>query len=197
MSSGPNPAFSAAVLAGGRSTRMGVDKAFLRVGGELLLDRQLRIAREAGAAELLISGRREVDYSGFNAGVIHDRQPDAGPLAGIASILEVASHPIVLVLAVDMPEMTASILRNLIANCHENSGCVPFDQDGFQPLAAVYPHTALLLALQELRAGNLSMQAFVQKAIDKNMVRPLKITPSEQIHFVNWNQPEDWANRSV
>src|SRR5271170_4362015 len=90
--------FSAAVFAGGASTRMGTDKAFLRLGRELLIERQLRCLRESGAAEVLISGRMGVDYSRFGLTVVHDERPDSGPIAGLAAILKAATFERILVL---------------------------------------------------------------------------------------------------
>jgi len=179
-------------LAGGKSTRMGTDKSFLRVGDALLIERQLRCLRAARAAEVLISGRCGVDYSGLGHAVIHDEQPDSGPLAGVAAALRASSCSIVLVLAVDMPAMNPAMLNKILLRCADNLGCVPVDHDGFQPLAAAYPKTALSLAEKCLRDGELSMQGFVKQAMEQDFVRPLRIEPSEQICFSNWNQPSDW-----
>src|SRR5271170_7131553 len=184
--------FSAVVLAGGRSTRMGTDKSFLRVGQELLLERQLRCLRGTGAAELLISGRRDVDYSSLGAAVIYDQHPGCGPLAGVAAALKSSSCSIVFVLAVDMPAMIPAMLNKILFRCTDNLGCVPLDHDGFQPLAAAYPETALPLAEQCLKDGELSMQRFVKRAMEQGLVQPLKIEPPEQVYFANWNQPSDW-----
>jgi molybdopterin-guanine dinucleotide biosynthesis protein A len=189
--------FSAAVLAGGRSTRMGTDKAFLHVGCELLLERQLRILRESGAKELLISGRSGVDYSTFGVRVVYDEYIDAGPLAGLAAILKAAVHRFVPVLAVDLPEMTTPMLQKIIAHCTEGSGCVPLDGSGYQPLAATYPKAALRLAQRELQAGRHSMQAFVKQAITDGLVQPLELSASEQLLFTNWNRPSDWIEPST
>jgi molybdenum cofactor guanylyltransferase len=183
-----------AVFAGGRSTRMGTDKAFLEIGGEPLLARQLRCLREAGSAELLISGRPCVDYSSFGANVIYDRESDAGPLAGLAVILEAAHHSLVLSLAVDMPAMTSAMLRKIIASTRETLGCVPVDEDGLQPLAAAYPKAVLPLVRRQLREGKLSMQAFAQEALEQCLVRLLHLSPSEQSCFVNWNRLSDWPS---
>src|ERR1041385_2459244 len=97
--------FSAVILAGGRSQRMGRDKARLIVQGKPLLLRQVELARELGAAEVLISGRAGGDYTGFNCPVLMDRFEDAGPLAGIESALTAMSTEMLLVLAVDMANM--------------------------------------------------------------------------------------------
>src|SRR6516164_8647370 len=68
--------FSAVILAGGKSSRMGRDKAFLETGGKTLLARQIEIARFAGATEVFISGHADMDYSAFAGQVITDRFPN-------------------------------------------------------------------------------------------------------------------------
>jgi molybdopterin-guanine dinucleotide biosynthesis protein A len=183
--------FSAAVLAGGRSSRMGADKAFLRIGDELLIERQLRCLADSGAEELLISGRVDVDYSPFPGNVICDEHSEAGPLAGIAAVLKAASCPLVLVLAVDMPAMIPEMLRKIVLRCTGNSGCVPADQERFQPLAAAYPTALEAMAERRLREGRRSMQQFVTEAMTKGFVQPLLIEPHEQGYFLNWNEPSD------
>jgi molybdopterin-guanine dinucleotide biosynthesis protein A len=190
--------FSGVVLAGGRSTRMGVDKALLRVGEESLLERQLGCLRAAGAGEVLISGRRDTDYSGLGARVVYDAQPDSGPLAGVAAALAASSCPVVLVLAIDMPAMVPAMLRKIVSRCTEGLGCVPkYDQapgrPRFEPLAAVYPRAASLLAEHQLAEARWSMHAFVQAAIGEGLVRALPLEEMEFGYFANWNEPSDWT----
>ena len=187
-----NEKFSGAVLAGGRSTRMGTDKALLRIGEELLIERQLRCLRETGAAELLISGRFDVDYSRFPAKVIYDEQADAGPLGGLASLLKAAANPFTLVLAIDMPAMTVATLAKILSTCTSNSGGVPVDGDRLQPLAAAYPKRSLALAKSRLAEGDFSMHGFVNRAITEKFMQPLPIEAQDLSCFVNWNEPSDW-----
>ena len=83
--------FSAVILAGGKSLRMGRDKAWLEIEGQTLLARQIALARETGAAEIFISGRADADYSAFGCPVLQDGFPDAVPLAGIERALDASS----------------------------------------------------------------------------------------------------------
>lgn len=96
------------VLAGGRSLRMGADKARLQWGGQLLIDRAVAMLRTAGCTRVLVSG----DYPGY----VHvaDRYPERGPLGGLASVAEVARESRWLVLAVDQPLVDAALLRPLL-----------------------------------------------------------------------------------
>src|ERR1041384_571654 len=91
--------FSAVILAGGASRRMGRDKAWVEVAGESLLSRAVATVRRAGASEVLISGRPGVNYSTLEARVLFDGKPGQGPLGGIEQALAVANFPLVLVLA--------------------------------------------------------------------------------------------------
>jgi molybdopterin-guanine dinucleotide biosynthesis protein A len=185
--------FSAAVFAGGASTRMGTDKAFLRIGDELLIERQLRCLREAGAAQMLISGRVGVDYSRFGLTVVHDERPDCGPLAGLAAILKSTRFQKTLVLAVDMPAMTPAMLKKIVTLCGDDPGCVPLDDRGFEPLAAAYSKQLLPLTEELLATGRYSMQEFVMEAVERGLVRALRLEPEEQLRFINCNRPSEWA----
>ncbi len=186
--------FSAAVFAGGASTRMETDKAFLRLGDASLIERQVRCLGETGAAEVLISGRVGVDYSRFGLTVVHDELLDTGPLAGLAAVLKAATFEKILVLAVDMPAMTSAMLMKIVSMCEDEMGCVPIDDRGFEPLAAAYSKQLLPLAEEMLAAGRYSMREFVKEAIDRGRMRTLQLEPAEQIHFINCNRPSEWAD---
>ena len=190
---GSESRFSATVLAGGRSSRMGTDKAFLRIGDHLLVEHQLHRLRESGAAELLISGRPEVDYSRFAVRVVHDDYLHVGPLAGVAAALKASSCKLVLVLAVDMPRMIPEMIGKIISRCSKDIGCLPFDCHGLQPLGAAYPISLLPHAEHLLRIGRYSMREFASKAITEGLIQPLELEPAEQIYFTNMNLPQEWA----
>src|SRR5206468_12665848 len=75
--------FSAVILAGGKSVRMGCDKSFVELAGQTLLARQVQLVRAAGAIEVFISGRTGADYSTYVCRVLVDKFQGAGPLAGL------------------------------------------------------------------------------------------------------------------
>ena len=75
--------FSAVILAGGQSRRMGRDKAWLPLDGQPLLARQIELVRELAPEELFISGRSDTDYTRLGCPVLTDEFTDAGPLAGL------------------------------------------------------------------------------------------------------------------
>ena len=198
--------FSAVILAGGKSSRMGRDKAWLEVGGQSLLARQIQLVREVGACEVFVSGRAGVDYSEFGCRVLQDRFVDVGPLAGIKSALSETTDSLLLVLAVDMPRMNADFLRQSLLNCEEDFGVVPRVDGRIEPLAAFYPKISLSLISErisgskiegetdgslQIRRKSMSPSGFAEECVARNFAKFVDVTESEADFFSNWNSPQD------
>ena len=186
--------FSAVILAGGRSQRMGRDKASLLVQGRSLLVRQVELARELGAAEVFISGRAGADYEALGCAICTDRFEDAGPLAGIESALAAISTELLLVLAVDMPNLGAGPLQAVIAQCAENRGGIPRVDNRIEPLAAVYPRSALKLVRELLEGGRKAATHFAERCVDLKLATFIEFPRAEAGHFANWNTPADLSD---
>ena len=143
---------SAFVLAGGQSSRMGADKAFVEFHGESLLARALALARSV-TPEVLIVGER-ARFAAF-APVIEDVYPGHGPLGGIHAALAASASELNLVLAVDTPLLTPPLLRFLVEQARASTAVVtvPRVAGGFQPLCAVYRRQFRETAEAALRQG--------------------------------------------
>ena len=183
--------FSGAILAGGRSSRMERDKAFLPIAGQPLIARQAALLRSLGTDDLIISGRPDTDYAIPHARLVHDPIPDAGPLAGLVAVLSAAHHPWVLVLAVDLPHLTPAFLRSLLHSGAGRTGIVPRTAYGWEPLAALSPRTLLPAAEAALRSGRYSLQPFIDQAEHSGTIRRLLVPSENHALFTNWNSPED------
>src|SRR5688572_5658480 len=135
----PQP-FSAVLLAGGQSSRMGRDKAEILVEGKPLWRRQFWKLMEIGAKEVLISGRADGPYRNSGGRIVPDRSLGIGPLAGIDAALQAISTDWLVVLAVDLVNIRSDFLRRLVGEATAAGvGLVPTSADWFQPLAAIYP----------------------------------------------------------
>ena len=190
-------AFSAVLLAGGASRRMGVDKALLKLkapGGHspsrLLWQRQLDTLQALGPAEILVSGPRR---PGFPASVrcITDRVPSCGPLGGIATCLAQVTTPRLLVLAIDLPLMETDFLTRVLQACVPGKGAVPRGPAHYEPLAAVYPRAAAEIANAALDAGRFRLQGFVDELIRAALVEPYPLSAGDLRLFHNWNTIQD------
>lgn len=147
--------FAAAMLAGGRSRRMGRDKALIEWQGLPLWQFQLNKLRALNPERLLISCREEQGLHGDAEFVFDPPGSDDGPLGGITRCLERVKMPL-LVLAVDMPWMTTAFLRDEVL-------CGGFfcGEHGFEGLAAVYEPQMLPAMQDALRAGRLGLQRVI------------------------------------
>jgi molybdopterin-guanine dinucleotide biosynthesis protein A len=145
---------SAFVLAGGKSTRMGRDKATLPFSGQTLLESALALARSVTEdVFVFILGSPEL-YGAYGQ-VIADIFPGCGPLGGIHAALTHAKTDLNLVLAVDTPFLSTRLPAYLVERARESPAMVIAPEiDSYpQPLCAVYRRDFLPIAEQALRAG--------------------------------------------
>ena len=195
-------AATVAVLAGGRSRRMGGgEKALIRLGGATLLERVLTAARPLGLPVRVVAGPapspqlRAAAEAGSDLGIAGDRYPGQGPLGGILTAFEVDSPERVLALACDLPFLTPPLLEFLLEQSEQDcDAAVPEDRTGLQPLCAVYRETSRPLLHQSLAGGKLGVGAFARS------LRLRLLGPGEYAHldpcgvaFANVNTPEDLA----
>ncbi|MFI5357417.1 MAG: molybdenum cofactor guanylyltransferase [Opitutales bacterium] len=190
------PLFSAVVLAAGRSARMGREKALLETGGGPLWQRQRDLLAQLGAAEIFLSVRPEQAWArsapGFTAR-LHDVLPDCGPIGGLTAALERAAHPHVVVLAVDLPRMTAAWLETLLAGRTEDCGAVGRRDGFFEPLAALYPKALMPLAWEALARGDYALQPLLAAGVAQGFLRVQEIDAATAPQFENWNEPSAQA----
>ena len=128
---------TAAILAGGRARRFGGrDKSRLVVGGRAILARQLDVLQRVVPRVVIVANDAEA-FAGAGVPVLPDAVPGGGSLGGIYTALAGAGGP-VLVLACDMPFVTAPFLARVIDAGQEADIAIPRGRDGYQPLCANY-----------------------------------------------------------
>jgi molybdenum cofactor guanylyltransferase len=182
--------FSAVVLAGGRSTRMGTPKALVEVDGLALWRRQVELTQRLEPTDLMISTGEEWSPGEGPWSVIRDRVVGRGPLGGIDAALRAMSTGLLLVLAVDMPAMSQEYLRGLIDRSGP-FGVVP-ESDGFyEGLAAVYPRSIGGMVERLLAGEDHSIQRLVGLAAGAGLVVAAPISKSDRALFRNVNRPSD------
>ena len=113
---------SAGILAGGKSKRMGEDKARLWHGGETFLAHLLRELREFDEVLLSVEDRRA--WADARCRVVEDQLPDFGPVEGIYQLLRAARNPYVLVTAIDLQCLTALALQTLAGQIRPGVCCL-------------------------------------------------------------------------
>jgi molybdopterin-guanine dinucleotide biosynthesis protein A len=149
---------TAIVLAGGRSSRMGSDKARLELAGVPLLAALLERLRPH-FDELLISARRPDDYLDFGVPVVPDSEPDGGPLVGIVAALGAAQSDVCFICAVDNPALDVDLLGHLLRCSRRHPLVVPRVAGRPEPLFAVYRRELREVAEALLATGERSPRA--------------------------------------
>lgn len=140
---------SIAIQAGGRSSRMGEDKALRPFLGHPLIERIVARLRPA-ADELLITTNRPEDYAWLGLPLFTDLEPGRGALGGLLTALSAARQPLVGVVACDMPFASAKLIRRSAQLLQEESVDVVIagTQAGLEPLHAVYRRSTCLPAVE-------------------------------------------------
>ncbi|MFN0170558.1 MAG: molybdenum cofactor guanylyltransferase [Bryobacteraceae bacterium] len=175
------------VMCGGLSSRMGTDKALLPFHGRTLLEQVAEQVRTAVGAVTLLGPAERYAHLGFP--VIPDRQPGCGPLAGILAALESGKGDWNLIVACDMPGVSAPRLVELLraASVADCDCLLPLGPTGQpEPLCAVY-HSR---SLPHLRLMFDSGVRKVTTALDGLHVTRHKVEDS--LLFENVNTPSDW-----
>lgn len=183
---------SAFVLAGGRSSRMGADKAFLPLGGDSFLSIALCRAR-AVCPEPLIVGEA-ARYAAFGM-VVEDRFRGCGPLGGIHAALCATKTEWNLMLSVDLPLMVPDFLSWIVneAISGEQLVTVPRKNGRCEPLCAVYCPAALPVIEQALRAGDFKVDGVFAKVPTRYLSEAdIRAAGFRDEIFRNVNTPEDY-----
>jgi molybdopterin-guanine dinucleotide biosynthesis protein A len=182
---------SAILLVGGQSRRMGVDKATIVIAGKPLWERQLGVLSELRPEALWLSARIAPPWCPPEVEVLEDKLPSCGPLSGVAAGLRRLQTSHLLVLAIDLPQMTTEHLRKLWSLARPGIGIIPSHGDYFEPLCAIYPAEALAVAETALRSEDLSLQNFARNLLSKSQAQVYEITPEERPLYLNMNTPAD------
>ena len=180
---------AAFVLAGGQSTRMGADKALLPWRGRTLLESIASAAAEVASLVAVIgdSGR----YARFGYPVFPDCIPGCGPLSGLHTILQLDLAEWNLVLACDMPSLSAILLQTLICVAETAPApvhcVVPVTNQHPEPLCALYHRSCRPLVESAMSRGCFKMRDLLSHLDGVTVAQPSPVP-------ANLNTPADWAD---
>lgn len=199
------------VLAGGQSRRMGQDKALMRYQGRTLIDNASLLLQSASCDKVLISRNAP--------GFLNDKIEDAGPLSGVHAVLDALSQPDnhngnpceLLVLPVDMPQMTPELLRILVSRGREAEKACYVEKRFLPFYLPVTQDTKALLAdylveqskrrvvgfLEILNAVSLKegdLKKIARKDESDNKKRLANMSNEDGVEWLNVNTPGDWPH---
>jgi molybdopterin-guanine dinucleotide biosynthesis protein A len=188
---------TAAILAGGASSRMGRDKAFAEVGGVPLIRRQLALARRVFSC-VVICANDEARFAPLGAPVLKDEGgPGRGPLGALAAAARAAPTQHIFCCAVDMPFLSEPLIRYMASLAPGHDAVVPAgERDGaaLEPLCAIYRRSCLEPFRRRLADGELAL-AEALAGLRVRLVRPGEVAVFDpaRASFRNVNTPEELA----
>jgi molybdopterin-guanine dinucleotide biosynthesis protein A len=174
-------AAAAIVLAGGKSTRMGMDKSLLPFLGKPLIQ---HICEQITPYfdELLVAGGDERQLAFLDARMVPDEVPGQGPLRAIASALAISRNDLNFVIACDIPWVNEALLLNLLQEAHGCDCVIPITDEGhYEPLFAVYRKSALPGMRRALEDGERRVVAVFRYC----RVKTAYVPSSDAIHNIN------------
>jgi molybdopterin-guanine dinucleotide biosynthesis protein A len=190
MSSNKLKQVTAVVLAGGRGSRIGRDKAFIRLSGRPLIE---HIASKAAGVfeKVIISGPESLNKMGFAA--VPDQHAGAGPIAGILSGLTVSQTPWIMVLPCDSPFVPEKFMRGMAALINDHEVVVPRAGGHYEPLHSLYSRELIPRFKHSISRGESKIISLYEKA------RLLEVGPEiygpwdpEEMAFFNINTEDDF-----
>jgi molybdopterin-guanine dinucleotide biosynthesis protein A len=180
------------ILSGGKNTRMGQNKAFLKMGEERLIDRTVRLFHGI-FREVIIVTTRPLDYLDQDATIVTDILPEKGALGGVYTGLFYSTDEYAFIAACDMPFLNTAFIEYMVLQADKGYDIiVPAPPDGLQPLHAIYARRCLPDIRSRLDRNRLQIKGFYPGR------RILEISPEtlhtfdpEERMFLNVNTPED------
>ncbi len=180
-----------AIMAGGKSSRMGQDKAFVPFQGQPMIELVLGRVAGLGRETILITNKPE-PFRYLGLPMFADVMPDCGPLGGIYTAVHHAAHPHTLVVACDMPWLNRNLLAYLLSLRRQADIIVPRWTQFPEPLHAVYNKACLPPIKSHLEAGRFKIVRFYHQ-VQVRFVDKLEIAPfdGDGRSFANINTPQE------
>ena len=190
-------AFTVAILAGGKSSRMGRDKAFVELNGKLMIEHVIERTQSIGQAETILITNHPENYARFGLPMFTDVLPDKGSLGGIYTAIHYSTQAYTLCVACDMPFIQPDLLKHMVSLAQDWDVVVPLVDEYPEGLHALYSRKCLDAIHPRLLAGKLKVIGFYADV----RVRYLKETEytsfdPDAVSFRNINTPDDLADAS-
>jgi molybdopterin-guanine dinucleotide biosynthesis protein A len=190
--SSPQQLITGVILAGGKSSRMGQNKALMSLGGQRLVDRVVKVMRSVFADLLMITNTPDV-YADLGVPMVPDVWPEKGSLGGVYSAIYHVATPYCLVVACDMPFLRAALLRYLMTQIADYDVVVPDVLGELQTLHAIYSKACLQPIERRLEMHRLRIVGFFPDVRVRTLTASeLEPYDPELLAFQNLNTPEEF-----
>lgn len=184
--------FTLAIIAGGKSSRMGTNKAFVEIGGQTLIERIIERTKDIGQQETILITNTPDEYKHLNLPMYADVVTDSGSLGGIYTAIYHSQTSHTIVIACDMPFISADVLRFMMSKAINTDVVVPTVEGYPQGLHAIYSQKCLDPIRQKIEQKRLKVIGFYDDVrvthLDENQLAEFN---ADGLAFMNVNTPEE------
>jgi len=185
---------TAIILAGGQSSRMGTNKALLKLNGKTVIE-GIAQSLEKVADEILIVTNTPADYEFLHLPMTEDNFKGMGPLAGIEAGLSASNTEYNLITACDMPFISVDLGNYLLSCLADYQAAVPEISGRLHPLFAAYRKDVNEAVIKSLEDNQLRIRHFLHsihvKIVKNDLLESLGL-PDEEIYFFNMNDRNEY-----
>jgi len=183
---------SGIILTGGKSNRMGKDKAFIKYKNKRFIEVAIDLINPF-CSEILISGSTD-KYSDIGYKVVEDKYLDCGPVSGIYSCLTESANDYCLILPVDMPFISSELISHIIKNAHNSKiSAVILPNGHIEPLCAIYPKSIASEIKIHIENGDFKLINILKNLSFKTILINESLDFYNKMLFANINTPADKA----
>ena len=184
--------FTLAINCGGKSSRMGTNKAFATIGEQTIIERIIDSTKNIGQDETILITNTPDDYAHLNLPMYNDLVPDSGSLGGIYTAIHQSKTSHTIVIACDMPFVSADVLKFMMTHADNVDIVVPTVENYPQGLHAIYSKNCLEPIRAKIEAKRLKVIGFYEQVnvtyLDEGAIQAYN---RDSLAFMNVNTPEE------
>ena len=179
-----NESITGIILAGGKSSRMGSDKAMLTYNGKKLIEYSIGLMKLV--CNTVIISASNANYLAFNLPMVSDNYSNIGPLAGLEASLRHSETRINLIAPCDNPFLNVEFLNTILNNSENYDAVIPISNDGkTEPLTGYYSREILPVIVQQIEKGDYKVQNLLK------IIHTKYVLVTDKTLINNINTPND------
>jgi molybdopterin-guanine dinucleotide biosynthesis protein A len=185
---------AAIILAGGKSSRMGTNKALLKINEKTNIER-IQDTLKLRFDDIILVTNEPEDYEFLGIRMISDHYPGMGPLAGVHAGLLASNYDVNFIVACDMPFVSVELAKVLVNHCRDYDAVIPVINGKQQPLFSVFKKEAAPKIAQSIETGQLRMRHVLEQLNVLYITeKELQIYSSKDLDqvFFNMNHPHEY-----
>ncbi|WP_042349800.1 molybdenum cofactor guanylyltransferase [Bacillus massiliigorillae] len=184
---------TAIILAGGKSSRMGTNKALLPIFDKTTIEHIVDCCKQVADEVIVVTNNHE-QYAFLNVPLVADTYKESGPLAGLEAGLQAAKHDKCFLVACDMPFINIEVMKLLVQHLDDYDAVLPSVDNQYHPLFAAYRKTCLAPIRKNLQEKMLRMVGIFDEVHTRILTEDELLSVNDHIQnvFFNMNRPEEF-----